>query len=153
MAASQTKRVTIEVILAIVIVGLAYWLYETITTPAEELAQRERQTEMTRERLDIIRQAMIGYEQERDRYPGTLDSLVMFIEQDSMLRARLQREYGGDLMLDSLPFSPRTGKRFDLTTIDTLDIPVYKVTDPDQPMDFIGTLNPDPTEANRASWE
>ena len=57
-------------------------------------------------------------------------------------------------MADSLPFSPRTGTRFEyeLVSNDTSGVTIYYVKDPDSE-DHIGAQEPNPALRNVASWE
>ena len=149
---SQGLRIAIQIVLGIVIVVLAYFLYLSITEPYAEIERQEQLTELTRQRMDNIRQAMIRYEVVNERYPSTLDSLVMFIREDSLFSLRADSIFGESVNVDSLPFSPRTGKRFELTVSDTAQVAAYLLEDPDSD-DQIGTLAADVTEINAASWE
>lgn len=149
--ASQGVRIAIQIVLAVVIVGLAYYLYESITEPWEQVERQEALTDMTRERMDMIRKVQVEYEKRYDRFTGSLDSLVMFVE-DSLTVQERDSLFGSDLVVDSLPFSPRTGSRFVLAINDTAAVPTYLLEDPDSD-DQIGTLAADPTRVNAASWE
>jgi len=151
-ATGQGLRAVIQVILALAIVGLAYWLYLSITEPWEAVERELELTEMTRDRMDDIRSALIHYEREYDRFPSTLDSLVMYVSQDSAMNAAPDSIFGPGFMLDSLLYSPRTGTPFIYEAKDTSDVMTYVIEDPDSD-DFIGTLRPDPTALNAASWE
>ena len=150
---SRAKRLVVEIILGIIIIGLSYYLYRTIREPAERLALQEELTEQTRNRMEDIRTAMIRYENENERYPTTLDSLVMFVEQDSSVQAQMDSLFGANFNPDSLPYSPRTGNRFVLQVNDTADVETYRLQDPDRESDYIGTVSSDITELNAASWE
>lgn len=149
--ASQGARIAIQIVLAIVIVGLAYYLYESITEPWEKVERQEAMTEMTRARMDMIRKVQVEYEKRYDRFTGSLDSLLMFVS-DSLDARERDSLFGPELMIDSLPFSPRTGNRFVLAVNDTAAVPTYLLEDPDSD-DQIGTLASDPTRVNSASWE
>ena len=61
---------------------------------------------------------------------------------------------GGAFVADSLPFSPRTGTRFEyeLVSNDTSGVTIYYVKDPDSE-DHIGAQEPNPALRNVASWE
>ena len=61
------------------------------------------------------------------------------------------KEYDFD-ELDSLKFSPRTGKMWTYTANDTARVKTYLLEDPDSD-DRIGTLLADITLLNAASWE
>ena len=155
MASSRGTRLAIEIVLAIAIVALSYWLFRTITEPAELLERQEQLTEETRERMDFIRQTLIRYEREHDRFVSTLDSVLMYAREDSALQLMKQERLGEDFVLDSLIYSPRTGERFIFEVApDTIAINTYLLQDPYAPeRNFIGTLDADPTEVNAASWE
>ena len=153
MASGETTRTALTIVLGIIIVVLGFLLYRTITVPAERLDRQQELTEATRARMTNIREALIRYEREYNEFPGTLDSLVMFVEQDSLMQAINDSLYGATFEADSLPFSPRTGDRFIYEINDTSDVNVYLLQDPNQPRDSIGTLQPDPTQVNAASWE
>lgn len=151
-ASSQTARKVIQVVLALVIVGLVYFLYESITEPYEAILEQERLTEETRDRMEMIRTSMIRYERVNGRFPMTLDSLVMFVRADSALQADRDSLFGVGFNVDSLIFSPRTGTQFELAVNDTSNVKIYRLDDPDSD-DYIGSTSPDPTRLNAASWE
>ncbi len=148
-------RLAIQGILAIVIVGLAYLLYVSITEPYDVIERQAELTDMTRARMDQIRTAMIMHENQYDRFPTTLDSLVLFIRTDSALSlpGRMDSVFGvTGFNPGSLFFSPRTGNRFTLAVNDTSRVKTYLLEDPDTD-DFIGTLEPNPGDVNVSSWE
>lgn len=149
---SRALQLTIQAILAIVIVGLAYILYDSITTPYEEVERRKEVTEQTRAQMNNVRQALILYERANDRYVTSLDSLVMWFHTDSLMATRVDSLFGVGFELDSLPYSPRTGNLFVLVVNDSSRTSTYLLTDPDSD-DFIGTLADDITRLNAASWE
>ncbi|GAB5521066.1 MAG: hypothetical protein RhofKO_33170 [Rhodothermales bacterium] len=148
----QAALTGLKILLALVIVGLGYLLYDSIITPYAVVEQQKALTEMTRERMDKVRKTMIRYEEVNERFVTTLDSLVMFAKTDSALVADKSFLYGDDFVLDSLVQSPRTGKRFMLTVDDTSRVKVYMLEDPDSD-DRIGSLEQDVTLLNAASWE
>lgn len=150
MASRRNVRIGIQIVLGIIIVILAYVLYESITGPYEEIRRQEELTERTRSRMDNIRQALVRYEEEYDRFPGTLDSLVMYLEENPNLADSLYD--GENVDLDSLLYSPRTGNEFQYTVNDTGRVDIYLLEDPDS-NDRIGSDQPDVTEVNAASWE
>jgi hypothetical protein len=149
---SQGTRTAIQVGLGIVILVLAYFLYRSITEPYERIERQQRITEQTRGRMANIRTALIDYERDSTSFPDSLDTLVVHIRNDSILQTRQDSVFGGPVNLDSLLYSPRTGKRFKYTVSDTGRVETYLLEDPDTD-DKIGTLSGDPTETNVASWE
>lgn len=145
-------RIAIQIVLGIVIVGLAYWLYVSITEPWAVIERQEELTERTRERMEDVRTALIRYEERQGRFPGTLDSLQTWVQTDSTIQAHADSLFGPDFNPDSLLYSPRTGNQFDYAVNDTARVMMYRLRDPDSD-DEIGTLEPDPTQLNAASWE
>ncbi len=146
------SQIGLQILLSLVIIALAYFLYRSITDPWQEVREQERLTEETRARMTQIRTALIRYEGVNDRYTADLDSLVMFVKSDSLLRARPDSIFGIGFDADQLPISPRTGNRFVLAVNDTARVKTYLLEDPDSD-DFIGTLAGDVTRLNASSWE
>ncbi len=149
---SGTIQTVIQVILGIVIIGLAYFLYQSVTEPYERIERKQEITEQTRARMANIRTALVDYERDSASYPDSLDLLRQHIRDDSLLATRQDSIFGGPINLDSLFYSPRTSKRFQYTVSDTGRVETYLLEDPDTD-DRIGTLEGDPTQANAASWE
>lgn len=152
-------RTAIQVILGIAVIGLVYVLYHTIVDPWNEYEATEFQTELTRARMSHVRTALINFRDENGDYPSSLDSLVYFVKSDSALSSQDLSEVfivpgGGAFVADSLPFSPRTGARFEyeLVSNDTLGVTIYYVKDPDSE-DYIGAQEANPALRNVASWE
>lgn len=151
-SSSQGIRIGIQIILGLAIVGLGYWLYVSITEPWQVIERQEELTQMTRERMSDVRSALRRYEERNDRFPSTLDSLHVWVRTDSTIQAQRDSLFGADANLDSLIFSPRTGSPFEYAVNDTARVMMYELRDPDS-NDRIGTLQPDPTELNAATWE
>jgi hypothetical protein len=141
----------LQLLLWLLIIGMSYVLFRSITEPYKIVEQREEMTRMTRQRMDQIRQVAILYETKNDRFPLTIDSLLLFAAGDSTFQA-MRDQLLGAVPLDSLPFSPRTGKRFDYTANDTSRVKTYLLKDPDSD-DQIGSLEADITLLNAANWE
>ena len=108
------RDIAIRAVLALAILGLAAVLFYVTVVPAQRVAAAERQTDLTRERMDDVRTALIAYRDSNQTYPSTLDSLVLYARQDSAFQARLavKEERFRPASIDSLPYSPRTGARF-----------------------------------------
>lgn len=151
-SSSQGIRVAIQIVLAIVIVGLGYWLYLSITEPWGVVERQEEMTQRTRARMDDVRAALIRYEEREGRFPSTLDSLQIWVQTDSVIQAHSDSLFGENFTSDSLIYSPRTGSQFEYAVNDTARVNIYQLRDPDSD-DVIGTLQPDPTQLNAASWE
>lgn len=142
----------IQVVLALAIVVLAYILYQSITEPYERVERQKELTELTRVRMDNVRAALVMYERRNDRFISTLDSLQLWVMQDSVMTVKADSIFGPMFNADSLIYSPRTGKKFEYTVNDTSAVATYLLEDPDS-NDYIGTLSGDVTQLNAASWE
>jgi hypothetical protein len=149
---SRQIRIGIQVLLTIAVLGLAYFLYYSITEPYERIERQQQITEETRTRMSNIRTALIDYERDSTAFPDSLDQLLVHIRGDSMLSNAQDSIFGGPVNLDSLFYSPRTGNRFQYAVSDTGQVETYLLEDPDTD-DAIGTLSGDPTETNAATWE
>ncbi|MFW5955140.1 MAG: hypothetical protein ACOCSK_00180 [Rhodothermales bacterium] len=149
---SRALQVGLQVVLAIVIIGLSYWLYLSITEPYAVVERQREVTERTRERMDDVRTALVQFERRHGRFPQSLDSLVTFVKEDSIMQARQDSIFQGGINADSLIYSPRTGRRFEYSVNDTTNVDIYLLEDPDTD-DRIGSEFPDVTRLNAASWE
>lgn len=149
---SQNKRVIIQVALGVLILCMGYFLYASITEPWEAVERQEELTERTRLRMSNIRAALIRYDERNGRFPGTLDSLHTWVRTDSTIQAHGDSLFGSGANIDSFIVSPRTGKQFEYEVNDTSRVMVYLLGDPDSD-DEIGTIEPDPTRLNAATWE
>lgn len=151
MASSQGLRIAIQVLLGIAIIALVYWLYVSITAPWEAVERERAITAETRGQMNKVRLALISHERALDKFPSTLDSLIIWVRTDSATVANWDSLYG--VNPDSMLYSPRTGNRFLYTLIDTGRVAIYLLKDPDSD-DQIGSTNPDDiTTLNAASWE
>jgi len=149
---SEQLQMGVQIVLGILIIGLAYFLYTSITEPYDRIERRQERTEMTRDRMSNIRTVLIDFEQDSGSYPDSLDLLPRHIRNDSVLSNAQDSIFGGSINVDSLLNSPRSGNRFQYTLSDTGRVETYLLEDPDSD-DQIGTLTGDPTQANTASWE
>ena len=151
-SSSRGLQTVLQAVLGIAILGLSYFLYVSITEPYAKVERQKEITETTRHRMDQIRVAMIQFERVNGRYVTTLDSLVQWVRTDSLLSLKADSVFGAGFNIDSLAFSPRTGKPFSIAVNDTSRTHTYLISDPDSD-DHIGTLTGDVTELNAASWE
>jgi hypothetical protein len=151
-SSSRGVQTALQVVLAIAIIALTYFLYVSITAPYEAVERQRQITEDTRARMQQVRDAMIEHNRREGRFISTLDSLVMWLQTDSTMVASMDSLFGAGFSPDSLPFSPRTGSMYELAVNDTLRTPTYRLDDPDSD-DYIGTVTGDVTQLNAASWE
>ena len=151
-SSSRGLQTVLQVVLALAILALTYFLYESITAPYEAIERQKEVTEQTRDRMNQVRTAMIQYQRDNGRYITTLDSLLMWVKSDSTMVVAADSVFGVGFIADSLIYSPRTGSIFGLSVNDTSRTHTYLLTDPDSD-DYIGTDTGDVTELNAASWE
>ena len=146
----------IRALLALLILGLVVVLFYVTVVPAQRAEAAQRETDLSRERMADVRTALIAYRDSMDRYPATLDSLVMytrtnprFLEEASAEEDRLSAP-----SVDSLPYSPRNGRPFLYEVVrDTSGFQIYWLADPGMEADSIGSRDPNPALRNAASWE
>lgn len=149
---SDQLRMGVQVTLGILIIGLAYFLYYSITEPYNKIEREQQLTEDTRTRMSNIRTALIDFERDSGSFPDSLEILLPHLRNDSILANEQDSVFGGPINLDSLFYSPRSGNRFQYSISDTGRVETYLLEDPDSD-DEIGTLTGDPTQTNAASWE
>ncbi|MFO8235199.1 MAG: hypothetical protein R6U04_07340 [Bacteroidales bacterium] len=77
-------KTAIQVILAVVIIGLGYGLYKSIQTPIDFERTKDRRYDATIQKLRDIRTAQIAYRNEHDKFTGSFDTLIDFIKEDSL---------------------------------------------------------------------
>ncbi|MCY4159553.1 MAG: hypothetical protein OXE92_10885 [Bacteroidetes bacterium] len=149
---NQNVKIAIQALMAVLIVVLGIWLYRSITEPWEAIERQQLLTQLTRNQMVQVRTALTHYEREEDRFPSSLDSLILWLRVDSLAIADPQRIFDENIILDSLVYSPRTGNAFEYALNDTGRVAIYLLSDPDSE-DYIGSEIPDITLLNAASWE
>lgn len=149
---SRQIRIGLQIFLAIVIVVLAFVLYESITAPYAEIEREQQLTEDTRERMSALRDVIIDYERSEGAFPDSIEVILGYIEENEELREEFSARFGDDFEIDSLLYSPRSGDLFEYAMQDTAEASTYRLDDPDTD-DHIGTLTGDITQTNAASWE
>ena len=149
---NNNVKIAIQALMAVLIVVLGIWLYRSITEPWDAVERQEALTELTRQQMTHVRNALTRYERAEERFPGSLDSLVMWLQADSVVSANPDSIFGMGVLLDSLMYSPRTGSAFEYSLNDTGRVAIYLLQDPDSD-DQIGSNIPDVTLLNAASWQ
>lgn len=146
----------VRLLLSLVIVALTAALVYVIVVPAQEAAEAQALTALSRQRLSDLRTALTSYREQNEGYPDTLDSLGLFARTDSTFQARIaaEEERASDVNVDSMFVSPRSGRLFEYAVVrDTSGTEIYWLGDPDVPGDSIGARDPNPAYRNAASWE
>lgn len=145
----------ISLVLFVVIIVLAYFLYDSITTPYKEVLRKEAMTEAVRKRMTNVRTALNRYKNDMDGFPANLDSLLLYVKTDSVTISIADSLFMENAPYtyspDSLILSPRTGKRFFYALNDTIRPNIYLLKDPDSKDSIGDTLRT--TSLNAASWE
>ena len=77
------KRV-LQILLAIVIVALAYLVYDSIMKPVRFDQEKKFRTELVVERLKDIRSAQIVFKSQNRAYAGDFDTLIDFIKNNEI---------------------------------------------------------------------
>lgn len=150
MNIEQRNRI-LSIVLIVVIGVLSVWLYNTITGPWQEVQAKQAEIEQVRERLLVVNDAIRYYNDQQGRYPQSLDSLVIFLQNDSFFQENadsLLRNRPFDL--DNFVSSPRSGNSFNYALNDTVRPQLYLIEDPDSE-DHVGTLTR-VTDRGAPSW-
>lgn len=154
----NTRNNIITIVLAVVIVFLAWFLYRSIVDPYQEVIEEREMVERERHRMELVRDVLVQYRTRRGDFPpteGGLDSLVTFLQTDSLMVER------GDSLFtflppstyspDSLIYSPRAPyNRFEYTLNDTIRPVLYLLENPGSD-DRIGDLERT-TMLNAPNW-
>jgi hypothetical protein len=77
-------RAVINILLTVVIIILAYLLYESIMDPIRFNNERDKREAAIKERLIDIRSAQVLYRSKYGKYTGSFDTLISFIKFDSL---------------------------------------------------------------------
>ncbi len=146
------------IVLGILIVVLAWFLYRSIVDPYQEVIEEREMVERERHRMELVRDVLVQYRNRQGNFPptdGGLDSLVTFLQSDSLMVA------SGDSLFafmppstynpDSLIYSPRPPhNRFEYTLNDTIRPRLYLLENPGS-NDRIGDLERT-TLLNAPNW-
>ncbi|WP_018127349.1 hypothetical protein [Balneola vulgaris] len=148
----DTRNKVLSIVLGIIIIGLTYVLYDSIITPYQEVIEKQEMTERVRTRMLAIKDVLVQYENTFGKFPpteGGLDSVVQFVQTDSMLSMRSDSMFQVD-DINQIVYSPRDGAKFVYTVNDTIRPPLYLLEDPGTD-DTIGSLERT-TMRNAPSW-
>ncbi|MEX0680770.1 MAG: hypothetical protein WD097_05265 [Balneolales bacterium] len=150
----DARNKIISSILAIIIIVLAWLLYDSIVSPYEQVIEQREITNNVRHRMSVVRDALVEHQRREGEFPESLDDLITWLKTDDDMIAM------GDSLFafmppdqynpDSIVFSPRTGNRFQYTLNDTLRPNIYLLEDPDTD-DAIGSLERT-TYLNATNW-
>lgn len=80
----KALRGIIQVVLFLVIVGLGYLIYNGVMKPIDFDKQKEIREAAVVQRLKDIRTAQVSYRSVYGRYTGSFDTLIHFVNEDSI---------------------------------------------------------------------
>jgi len=83
-----TMRTIIQILLAVVALGLVYFIYKGIQNPIEFEKAKDERYQATIERLKDIRKAQLAYREVYGRFTGSWDTLINFVKYDSLRNVR-----------------------------------------------------------------
>lgn len=150
MNIDQRNRI-FSIVLIVVIGVLTVWLYNTITGPWKEVQAKQAEIQQVRSRLLAVNDAIRYYNEQQGRYPASLDSLMIFLRDDTFFQQNTDSLLR-DRQFDAQNFiqSPRNGNRFEYALNDTVRPQLYLIEDPDSD-DHVGTLSK-VTDRGAPSW-
>ncbi len=146
----NTRNRVLSIVLLLAIIGLGYFLYISITGPWQEVQKERQVTEQVRSQLMDVNSAIRFFNEQNNRFPHNLDSLMVFLDTDSLFQVNSEEIIGREFNPDRFLISIRTGNRFEYALNDTVRPPLYKISDPDTE-DHIGTLTRI-TDRGAPSW-
>ncbi|MEA2106559.1 MAG: hypothetical protein U9P82_07550 [Bacteroidota bacterium] len=88
----------IQIVLAIAIVVLAYLIWESIQTPIRFNKEKDKRYEATIQKMKDIRTAQLAFKDEYGRFTGSFDTLINFIENDSMKVVKAEGSLSDELL-------------------------------------------------------
>jgi len=88
----------IQIVLAIAIVVLAYFVWESIQTPIRFNKEKDKRYEATILKMKDIRTAQLAYKDEYGHFTGSFDTLINFIETDSMKVVKAEGSLSDELL-------------------------------------------------------
>ncbi len=156
MATGTSGDRAVRLLLSLVIAAMAVALVYVIVTPAQRAAEAQALTNLSRQRMSDVRNALGAWRTVHDSYPATLDSVAIFARTDSAFQAQLTTDEGrtSEFNPDSMLVSPRSGERFEYAVVsDTTGLEIFWLNNPDIPGDSIGARIASPAYRNAASWE
>lgn len=95
-------RTVFQILLFIAAVGLTYLIYKGIQRPIDFEKAKEDRYDATIERLKAIRKAQVAYKDAYGRFTGSWDTLINFVENDSVKRVRKVGELTDSMIEEGL---------------------------------------------------
>lgn len=88
----------IQIVLAIAIVVLAYFIWESIQTPIRFNKEKDQRYEATIQRLKDIRTAQLAYKDAYGKFTASFDTLINFVKTDSMKLVKAEGSVSDELL-------------------------------------------------------
>ena len=111
-------KTVIQVLLFIVAVVLIYFIYQSIRKPLDFEKAKDARYEATVERLKEIRKAEIAFKDVHGKFTGSWDTLINFVQNDSVVNVRKVGELTDSMIEAGL--SERKAIRLGLLIRDTI---------------------------------
>jgi hypothetical protein len=95
-------RTALQIFLAIIILVLAYLLYDSIRKPKRFIRDRDVRVQAAIEKLKDIRELQVAYKSVYGKYTGNFDTLISFFKYDSLINEgkELVKAYNSDEMTE-----------------------------------------------------
>ncbi|MBE0666908.1 MAG: hypothetical protein E4G92_06325 [Bacteroidia bacterium] len=116
-------KTALNIVFAVIIVILAYFLIESIMEPIRFNREKDRRQEAIKERLIDIRTAQETYKAVKNRYTGSFDTLIFFLKNDSLPLVFKTGSLTDEMIADGITSEKEAVKK-GLISRDTTYIPV-----------------------------
>ena len=119
----------IQIVLAILIVVLAFLIWESIQTPIRFNKEKDKRYTATIQRLKDIRTAQLAYKAEYGKFTADFDTLINFIKYDSMKLVRAEGSVSDELLAQG--WTEEIAAQEGLITRDTIKFAIKDTLFPD----------------------
>jgi len=132
------RSLILKVVLAIVAIGLSYWLYEIIQAPIRFEKQKMRRMEVVKEKLIAIRTAQAAFKEVNGEFAPSFERLTAFIDtgkftllqrRDSSYRffneLYQQEDIKDTIVIDTLGYASIKDSLFSETDLTTMNVIPY----------------------------
>ncbi len=94
----KIMKTVIQIVLVILIIGLAYLCIDSINRPIRFNKQHKLRSEAVIENLKDIRTAQVAFKSLNDRFTGSFDTLIDFVKYDSLKLVRKEGSLSDSLI-------------------------------------------------------
>lgn len=117
-------RTVIQILLVVAAIVLTYFIYKSIQRPIEFEKAKDARYEATVQKLKDIRKAQLAYKDVYGQFTGSFDTLINFVEHDSVRNVRAIGELT-DSMIEA-KISEKKAIEMGLIIRDTIKMPVLE---------------------------